>query len=146
MSPEVLQEEFVTNVTGPVLVSQTFLPLIEKSARKMIVNVSSLLGSIGAGLDVRYSSYSVTKTALNMFVSDLRTPNCDLQQPAEEVSCVAYRRTSRLLNDPTSRSSRLTLVGRRLVRLRCSVVSFRLGQYTHALSCRAWWSRGSRRS
>ena len=69
MSLEVLQEEFVTNVAGPVIVSQTFLPLIEKSARKTIVNVSSLLGSIGAGLDVRYSSYSVTKTALNMLVS-----------------------------------------------------------------------------
>ena len=41
---------------------------VEKSVRKMVVNVTSLLASIGSKLDVRYSSYSITKTALNMLV------------------------------------------------------------------------------
>ena len=69
LNPADMVPQFVTNVVGPTIVAQTFLPLVEKSARKTIVNVSSLLGSIGSGLDQRYSSYSVTKTALNMLVS-----------------------------------------------------------------------------
>ncbi|KAI0687505.1 NAD-P-binding protein [Earliella scabrosa] len=66
MSTELLMQQFLTNVAGPALVSQTFLPLVEKSVRKMVVNVTSLLASIGSKLDVRYSPYSITKTALNM--------------------------------------------------------------------------------
>lgn len=74
MSADTFHEEFVTNVVGPTLVSQTFLPLVEKSQRKTIVNVSSSLGSIGSVTNPRYSyfahytSYSITKTALNMLV------------------------------------------------------------------------------
>lgn len=71
MSIDHLREEFETNVVGTAIVSQVFLPLVEKSTRKTIVNVSSSLGSIGIGMDVRYSSYSVTKTALNMLVCTL---------------------------------------------------------------------------
>ena len=70
--------QFVTNVVGPTIVAQTFLPLVEKSVRKTIVNVSSLLGSIGSGLDKRYSSYSITKTALNMLVSLISALTIDL--------------------------------------------------------------------
>ena len=69
MDVTIMPEVFQTNVFGPAYISQVFLPLVEKSTRKTIVNVSSLLGSIGSGLDKRYSSYSVTKTALNMLVS-----------------------------------------------------------------------------
>ncbi|KAI0699608.1 hypothetical protein C8T65DRAFT_719677 [Cerioporus squamosus] len=68
MSTDALIKEFVTNVAGPVFVSQIFLPLVEKSTRKTIVNVSGSLGSIGIGYDVRCASYSITKTALNMLV------------------------------------------------------------------------------
>ena len=60
--------QFVTNVVGPTIVAQTFLPLVEKSARKTIVNVSSGLASIGSSWGDRWSSYSITKTAVNMLV------------------------------------------------------------------------------
>ena len=70
-------QQFLTNVAGPALVSQIFLPLVEKSVRKTVVNVTSLLASIGSKLDVRYSSYSITKTALNMLVrAPLSTAQC----------------------------------------------------------------------
>ncbi|KAI0715867.1 NAD(P)-binding protein [Cerioporus squamosus] len=63
---DVLEQVFVTNVIGPAYVAQAFSKLIEKSAKKTIVNISSTLGSIGADFGTRCTSYSVTKAALNM--------------------------------------------------------------------------------
>ena len=60
--------QFVTNVVGPTIVAQTFLPLVDKSTRKTIVNVSSTLGSIGSDFSADQTSYSVSKAALNMLV------------------------------------------------------------------------------
>ncbi|KAI0353821.1 NAD(P)-binding protein [Trametes cingulata] len=63
-----LERTFHINVAGSAHVSQAFLPLLEKGAKKTIVNVSSSLGSIGYDLGPIYTSYSITKTALNMLV------------------------------------------------------------------------------
>ena len=72
-----LREEFETNVAATAIVSQVFLPLVEKSTQKTIVNVSSILGSMGTvGDNDRWASYSVTKAALNMLV---RTPRVALR-------------------------------------------------------------------
>ncbi len=58
----------MTNVVGPAYVAQAFSGLVEKSAKKTIVNISSTLGSMGADFGTRCTSYSVTKAALNMLV------------------------------------------------------------------------------
>jgi NAD(P)-dependent dehydrogenase (short-subunit alcohol dehydrogenase family) len=58
-----------TNVGGPALVTRTFIPLLERSTRKVIVNISSTLGSIGMDLGGQHTMYSISKIALNMLVS-----------------------------------------------------------------------------
>ena len=57
-----------TNVVGPTLVTRTFMPLIERGNRKVIVNISSAVASIGANYMGQHVSYSISKAALNMLV------------------------------------------------------------------------------
>ncbi|KAJ3006895.1 hypothetical protein NUW54_g3757 [Trametes sanguinea] len=59
---------FKTNVVAPALLGQVYLPLIEKSNKKTIVNVSSSLGAFGYGYGELWASYAITKTGLNMLV------------------------------------------------------------------------------
>jgi len=61
-----LLQTFSCNLAAPALMAQVYLPLIEKSRRKVIVNVSSGLGSIGLDRGPVYASYSVSKAGLNM--------------------------------------------------------------------------------
>ncbi|EIW54690.1 NAD-P-binding protein [Trametes versicolor FP-101664 SS1] len=61
-----VQAAFATNVIGPAHVAQAYLPLVEKSAAKTIVNVSSTLGSLGTDFGPHFASYSISKAALNM--------------------------------------------------------------------------------
>ncbi|KAI0042051.1 C-factor [Auriscalpium vulgare] len=63
---EALLTHFKANVAGPALVAQAYLPYLEKGERKVIVNVSSGLGSIGLAFGAKQASYSISKTALNM--------------------------------------------------------------------------------
>lgn len=58
-----------SNVAGPALVCQNFLPLLEKGKRKVIMNMTSGLASIGLDLGPKCTSYSISKAALNMLVS-----------------------------------------------------------------------------
>ncbi|KAF9222929.1 NAD(P)-binding protein [Gyrodon lividus] len=55
-----------TNVGGPALVTRMFIPLLERSTRKVIVNISSTLGSIGMDLGGGHTTYSISKMGLNM--------------------------------------------------------------------------------
>lgn len=71
---EQLREAFETNVYGPVILTQTLIPLITASNSKKIINVSSELGSITAGSNPDYytyqnpfTAYRMSKAALNMF-------------------------------------------------------------------------------
>ncbi|MET9276179.1 SDR family NAD(P)-dependent oxidoreductase [Kribbella sp. NPDC003557] len=67
---------FDLNVYGPVRMIRRFLPLLERSANPVIVNVSSGLGSIAAAVDadavstvpvwVPAPAYGASKAALNM--------------------------------------------------------------------------------
>lgn len=69
LQPEVMQAVFDTNVVAPAYITQLFLPLVEKSKKKTVVNVSSTLGSLGAdGFGTRSTSYAISKAALNMVV------------------------------------------------------------------------------
>jgi NAD(P)-dependent dehydrogenase (short-subunit alcohol dehydrogenase family) len=54
------------NAFGPLRVTQRFLPLLEKGAGKVIVNVSSESGSIGAARRSAQFEYCMSKAALNM--------------------------------------------------------------------------------
>ncbi len=67
-----------TNFIGTVAVTQAMLPLLRRSPRARIVNVSSDLGSITGYADpawkyqfVKVLGYSASKAALNMFTAQL---------------------------------------------------------------------------
>jgi NAD(P)-dependent dehydrogenase (short-subunit alcohol dehydrogenase family) len=69
MSISSLTKSLHTNVIGPAITAQIFLPLIEKSGRKVIVNTSTIVGSFGKDMGSVVASYSISKAALNMLVS-----------------------------------------------------------------------------
>ena len=71
---ENLRKIFETNFFGTVQTTQQFLPLLRKSAKASIINVSSEVGSIAMRMDAgrvrnrdRYNAYGASKTALNAF-------------------------------------------------------------------------------
>ncbi|KAJ3005007.1 hypothetical protein NUW54_g4535 [Trametes sanguinea] len=66
LDPDVMQQVFETNVVGPAYITQVFLPLVERSERKTVVNVSSELGRFTADYGTRSTSYSIAKAGLNM--------------------------------------------------------------------------------
>ena len=68
ISVATFQKTLVSNVIGPTLVYQTFQRFLMKSARPVVVNMSSGAGSIGMDLGASAGAYSVSKTALNMLV------------------------------------------------------------------------------
>ncbi|KAL4890645.1 hypothetical protein BDV59DRAFT_183873 [Aspergillus ambiguus] len=66
---EDLDDTFHTNVTSTHMVTQTFLPLLRKGERKLVTNISTTLGSIGAASTFQSMpapAYKITKAALNM--------------------------------------------------------------------------------
>lgn len=54
------------NTLGPLRVSEAFLPLIERSERRLIVNISSEAGSVGDCWRKDDYFYCMSKAALNM--------------------------------------------------------------------------------
>lgn len=72
------RDTFDTNLFGVVAVTQAVLPLILKSQQGRIVNVSSVLGSMGANVDpssdfydFKIPAYNISKTALNAWTVHL---------------------------------------------------------------------------
>ena len=57
---------YQVNAVGPLMVVKYFLPLLRKGQMKLIVNVSSEAGSIGACCRKSEYSYCMSKAALNM--------------------------------------------------------------------------------
>ncbi|MFF1903525.1 SDR family NAD(P)-dependent oxidoreductase [Kitasatospora sp. NPDC058218] len=67
LTADVLREVFDTNVFGLVRVTHAFLPLLERSATPVVVNVSSGLASLTrAGHGYPGVAYPASKTAVNM--------------------------------------------------------------------------------
>ncbi|AUY47857.1 SDR family NAD(P)-dependent oxidoreductase [Streptomyces sp. CB01881] len=67
LTADVMREVFETNVFGLVRVTHAFLPLLERSAVPVVVNVSSSLASLAhAGKGYPGAAYPVSKTAVNM--------------------------------------------------------------------------------
>lgn len=64
---EAFSETYNTNVFGTVQVTESFIPLLEKSSHPRIVFVSSRLGSFGVDcVPNTYPIYRSSKSALNM--------------------------------------------------------------------------------
>lgn len=77
-SLDAMRRTFETNVFGLVDVTQQFLPLLRKSAAGRIVNLSSILGSMGEHsrpgssiYGVLTGWYNMSKAAVNMFTVNL---------------------------------------------------------------------------
>ncbi|OIK27009.1 SDR family NAD(P)-dependent oxidoreductase [Streptomyces malaysiense] len=67
LTADVMREVFETNVFGLVRVTHAFLPLLERSAAPVMVNVSSSLASLThAGKGYPGVAYPASKTTVNM--------------------------------------------------------------------------------
>ncbi|MGB3444756.1 MAG: SDR family oxidoreductase [Actinophytocola sp.] len=63
-----VREVYETNVIGPIIVTEAFLPLLRRSAHGRIVNMSSTVGSLADMMSNDYPdslAYVPSKTALN---------------------------------------------------------------------------------
>ena len=65
ITPEIFETTLRTNTLGALLVSQAFVPFLEKSNSPRIVNVSSGGGQLTDGADGWAPAYCISKTALN---------------------------------------------------------------------------------
>ncbi|TVR71552.1 MAG: SDR family oxidoreductase [Spirochaetaceae bacterium] len=63
-----LETLFRVNTVAPLMVTQALLPLLRKSPapQRLVMNVTSVMGSIARVAERRNYSYSVSKAALNM--------------------------------------------------------------------------------
>jgi NAD(P)-dependent dehydrogenase (short-subunit alcohol dehydrogenase family) len=64
-TPEIFEKTLRTNTLGALLVSQAFVPFLEKSDAPRIVNVSSGGGQLDGGADGWAPAYCISKTAVN---------------------------------------------------------------------------------
>ncbi|MEO5715959.1 MAG: SDR family NAD(P)-dependent oxidoreductase [Luteolibacter sp.] len=71
LKPETLRETLETNVIGTLRVTQSMLPLLEKSSGPRIINVSSGAGQLDGEPQPWAPAYSISKTALNMLTQQL---------------------------------------------------------------------------
>jgi NAD(P)-dependent dehydrogenase (short-subunit alcohol dehydrogenase family) len=78
VSQEILRETFETNVFAVIRLTQTLLPLLRKSPAGRIVNLSSILGSLGLHAaepspiaQAKAFAYNASKSALNAFTLHL---------------------------------------------------------------------------
>ena len=65
LSAHTVNETFQTNTLGPLLVTQTFLPLLSRSSAPRVVNVSSGGGQLSEGMGSWAPAYCLSKTGLN---------------------------------------------------------------------------------
>lgn len=87
-----LESTIALNVTAPMHLAQCLLPVLSKSAVALIVNVGSILGSIGLP---GQASYSASKFALHGFSEALRR---ELVDSPVSVIYVAPRSTDTAMN------------------------------------------------
>ena len=76
---EQMESTFRTNVIAPLFLTKAMIPLLKKNSQSLIVNVSSILGSIennqkvsSGGAGGGQYPYRSTKAALNMATRSLR--------------------------------------------------------------------------
>jgi NAD(P)-dependent dehydrogenase (short-subunit alcohol dehydrogenase family) len=61
-----MRQAFETNVLGPMRVTRAFLPLLRKSSRARVVNISTGVSQLSEKNNPNFYAYGSTKTALNM--------------------------------------------------------------------------------
>lgn len=71
VTQQMLMESFKINTAGPLLLAQALLKQVERSDLKIIVNMSSTLGSITLNEDGCYYAYRISKVALNAVTKNL---------------------------------------------------------------------------
>jgi len=64
---EVYEKTLEINTLGPIRVTKAFLPLLDPEPFPIVVNVTSILGSISLAINGFGRSYPISKAALNMF-------------------------------------------------------------------------------
>jgi NAD(P)-dependent dehydrogenase (short-subunit alcohol dehydrogenase family) len=67
-----LVQVFQINVAAPFALIQTLYPLLKKSTNPAVVNISSIMGSIGTDTGPGYHAYRTSKAALNMLSETLK--------------------------------------------------------------------------
>ena len=77
---DTLLRTLTTNTLGPLRVTQAFLPLLLKSPRASVINISSGLGQLSDMADT-YPAYSISKTALNAVTRQFAPPLRDKGVP-----------------------------------------------------------------
>jgi NAD(P)-dependent dehydrogenase (short-subunit alcohol dehydrogenase family) len=71
IAAKALVDSFVSNVIGPLLLTQVLSPLLEKAKNAKVMNLSSRLGSLAASSGFGTPSYAISKAALNMATHQL---------------------------------------------------------------------------
>jgi NAD(P)-dependent dehydrogenase (short-subunit alcohol dehydrogenase family) len=71
VEPEAWIGVLKVNTIAPLLMAQTFLPNVERGARRIIATVTSLMGSIGDNGSGGYYLYRSSKAAVNMVARSL---------------------------------------------------------------------------
>ncbi len=66
IAADALELSVRTNAIGPLLLTQALVPLLAKGVNPRVVNLSSILGSIGSTEAFGTPSYAIGKAALNM--------------------------------------------------------------------------------
>lgn len=68
---EIVKNTFDINVLGPVRVTRSLLPLLQKGKGKKIIQITSLMGSIDDNSSGGEYAYRISKAALNMMNRNL---------------------------------------------------------------------------
>lgn len=68
LSQATLLKTFLVNSIAPIKIAESFTKHLAKSHRKLLVNISSSMGSIGENTSGGYYSYRAAKAALNMLM------------------------------------------------------------------------------
>jgi len=89
LSGETLLKTFLVNTIGPLRVAQAFWPLLKKSRRPRLINVSSRAGQLSS-MGTYAPAYSVSKAALNAVTRQL---SAAFPQAAVNSVCPGWVRT-----------------------------------------------------
>lgn len=71
LDPGALLTVFAVNIVGPALVTQAFLPLLSRSQKPVVVNLTSRRGLPGPRVPLGNVGYSISKAGLNMLTAKL---------------------------------------------------------------------------
>ena len=71
VSAETIQADFTINTIGPLVLFQSFAPLLESSDIAKFVVISSMLGQVTESLPWPHNAYGLSKAAVNFIVKKI---------------------------------------------------------------------------